>query len=78
MLRDRSGGAARVAVRVNAPGGPWCHLDLIAVASAAARPASVIVPKVEGPEDIAFVERLLAGVEADGGAGGEPRYESRR
>jgi citrate lyase subunit beta/citryl-CoA lyase len=59
--------AGRIAVRVNAPGSPWCHLDLIALAEAAVPPASVILPKTESPYDIAFVERLLAGVEAAGG-----------
>jgi citrate lyase subunit beta/citryl-CoA lyase len=56
--------ADRIAVRVNAPGSPWCHLDLIALAAAAVPPASVILPKTESPDDIAFVDRLLAGVEA--------------
>jgi citrate lyase subunit beta / citryl-CoA lyase len=52
------------AVRVNAPGTPWCHLDLAAVGALADRPASIVVPKVEGPGDLAFVDRLLDGVEA--------------
>ncbi|HWH12081.1 MAG TPA: CoA ester lyase [Solirubrobacteraceae bacterium] len=56
--------ADRIAVRVNAPGSPWCHLDLIALAGADVPPASVILPKTESPDDIAFVDRLLAGVEA--------------
>jgi citrate lyase subunit beta / citryl-CoA lyase len=59
--------AERIAVRVNAPGSPWCHLDLIALAAAGVPPATVILPKTESPDDIAFVERLLAGVEAAGG-----------
>jgi citrate lyase subunit beta / citryl-CoA lyase len=56
--------ADRIAVRVNSPGSPWCHLDLIALAAAEVPPASVILPKTESPDDIAFVDRLLAGVEA--------------
>jgi citrate lyase subunit beta / citryl-CoA lyase len=58
-----------VAVRVNGPGTPWCHLDVAAV-GALAEPASIVVPKVESPGDLAFVDRLLDGVEA--GAGREP------
>ncbi|CAN5170685.1 CoA ester lyase [soil metagenome] len=54
----------RTAVRVNAPRTPWCHLDVIAMASHAQGPASIIVPKVESAADLAFVERLLDGVEA--------------
>jgi len=55
--------ASRVAVRVNAPGSPWCHADLIALASAPVPPASVVLPKVEGTGDLAFADRLLDGVE---------------
>jgi citrate lyase subunit beta / citryl-CoA lyase len=53
-----------VAVRVNAPGTPWCHLDLAALGALDDRPASVVVPKVESAGDLAFVDRLLDGVEA--------------
>ncbi len=55
--------AALVSVRVNAPGTPWCHEDVIALASAPVRPASLIVPKVESAADLGFVSRLLDGVE---------------
>jgi citrate lyase subunit beta/citryl-CoA lyase len=51
-------------VRVNAPGSPWCHQDLLALAGLPRPPASVVVPKVEGAGDLAFVDRLLAGAEA--------------
>ena len=37
----------RTAVRVNAPRTPWCHADVIAMASLAQGPDSIIVPKVE-------------------------------
>jgi citrate lyase subunit beta / citryl-CoA lyase len=53
----------QASVRVNAPGTPWCHADLIALAGAPGPPAAVVVPKVESAGDLAFVERLLAGVE---------------
>jgi citrate lyase subunit beta / citryl-CoA lyase len=56
-----------VAVRVNAPRTPWCHADLIALAAAPRSPASVVVPKVEGAGDLAFVERLLEGAERAAG-----------
>jgi citrate lyase subunit beta/citryl-CoA lyase len=55
--------APLVSVRVNAPGTPWCHEDVIALANAAVRPATLIVPKVEAAGDLAFVSRLLDGVE---------------
>jgi citrate lyase subunit beta / citryl-CoA lyase len=54
-------------VRVNGPGTPWAHLDLIALGSAQHRPRSVVIPKVQGPGDLAFVDRLLDGVERAAG-----------
>jgi citrate lyase subunit beta / citryl-CoA lyase len=54
-------------VRVNAPGTPWGHEDLIAFGGGATRPRTVVVPKVEGPGDLAFVDRLLDGVERAAG-----------
>ena len=55
--------AAAIAVRANAPGTPWAHLDLITLGSAERRPDSVVIPKVQGAGDLAFVARLLDGVE---------------
>ncbi|HET6448008.1 MAG TPA: CoA ester lyase [Conexibacter sp.] len=60
-------GGASVSVRVNAPRTPWCHEDVIALAQAPGPLRSLVVPKVEGAGDLAFVERLLDGVEAAGG-----------
>jgi len=60
------------AVRVNAPRTPWCHADIVALASLPAGPASLIVPKVESAGDLAFVERLLDGVEAARAVGAGP------
>src|SRR5215218_7827803 len=54
-------------VRVNAPRTPWCHEDIAAMASLPQGPASIVVPKVESACDLAFVERLLDGVEAAAG-----------
>jgi citrate lyase subunit beta/citryl-CoA lyase len=68
-LQEPQYAGARTAVRVNAPRTPWCHADVIAMASLAQGPASIIVPKVESAGDLAFVERLLDGVEASAGAG---------
>ena len=54
----------RASVRVNAPRTPWCHLDVIAMASLPDAPGSLIVPKVESAGDLQFVERLLDGIES--------------
>src|SRR3954468_3877939 len=49
----------RTSVRVNAPRTPWCHLDVMALAALPDAPETIVVPKVESPADMAFVERLL-------------------
>jgi citrate lyase subunit beta/citryl-CoA lyase len=56
--------SVRTSVRVNAPRTPWCHLDITALASLPDVPETIVVPKVESPDDMAFVERLLDGAEA--------------
>ena len=50
-----------VAVRVNGVDTPWCHRDIVALADgpAAGAVASLVVPKVQTPEDIEWVARLL-------------------
>jgi citrate lyase subunit beta/citryl-CoA lyase len=57
----------RTSVRVNAPRTPWCHQDIVALAALPDAPESIVVPKVESPADLAFVERLLDGAEAAAG-----------
>jgi citrate lyase subunit beta / citryl-CoA lyase len=64
---DGAFAAPSVAVRVNAIGTPWCHLDLAAVAASAREHVAVVLPKVEHPHDLAFADRLLAGAEAAAG-----------
>lgn len=54
----------RVAVRVNAPGTPWCHADIEACVRAGGALQSIVLPKVESPGDLAFADRMLDGVEA--------------
>ena len=59
--------APSVAVRVNAAGTPWCHLDLAAVAASAREHVTVVLPKAEHPYDLGFADRLLDGAEAAAG-----------
>lgn len=56
-----------VAVRVNAVGSPWCHQDIAALGALRNAPLSLVIPKVESAGDLAFVDRLLDGVEAASG-----------
>jgi len=65
-LRELDWSAVTVSVRVNAPRTPWCHEDIAALAAIATPLRSIVVPKVESAGDLAFVERLLDGVEAGG------------
>lgn len=59
---------ASLAVRVNALDSPWGRDDLAALAGTIDPPGSVVLPKVEAPEDIVAAEQILAGGEAGTGA----------
>jgi citrate lyase subunit beta/citryl-CoA lyase len=59
--------AESVAVRVNAIGSPWCHLDLAALAASGRDALTAVLPKVEHAHDLAFANRLLAGAEVAAG-----------
>lgn len=61
------GAPRQLAVRVNPPRSPWCHLDLLAVGALLHQGLTVVVPKVESAGDLAFVDRLLDGVAARAG-----------
>jgi len=51
--------------RVNSLDSPWCHDDLVAAVTEIGDTLDVVmIPKVEGPEDIHYVDRLLAQLEA--------------
>ncbi len=64
-FRDLDWGGKPRAWRVNAVDTPWCYRDLIEVVEAAPDLADlVIVPKVADPAQVAFVDGLLAGLEA--------------
>ncbi|GAC1611759.1 MAG: CoA ester lyase [Mycobacteriales bacterium] len=61
-------GTAQLWTRVNDLGSPWVLDDLTTLVTEAGEKIDVImVPKVEGPEDIHYVDRLLAQLEAKAG-----------
>lgn len=60
-------GAKRMTVRVNEAGSMWGYRDVIALVEQASRLDSLLIPKVESPEDIRFVERLVGAVEKASG-----------
>jgi citrate lyase subunit beta/citryl-CoA lyase len=66
-LVSAAGTSPHVAVRVNAPRTRWCHDDIAACAAPGGPARSIVVPKVESAGDLAFVDRLLDGVELASG-----------
>jgi malyl-CoA/(S)-citramalyl-CoA lyase len=61
-------GSAQLWTRVNDLGSPWVLDDITTLVLEAGEKIDVImVPKVEGPEDIHYVDRLLAQLEAKAG-----------
>src|SRR3546814_9662018 len=58
-------GDTQLWTRVNALDSPWVLDDLVRLVPAIGHKLDVImIPKVEGPEDIHYVDRLLAQLEA--------------
>jgi malyl-CoA/(S)-citramalyl-CoA lyase len=56
-------------VRVNGIGTPWCHRDIVEIASACPRLDRIVLPKAESAFDIRFVAALLDGSEVARGGG---------
>ncbi len=68
VARDNDFGETQFWTRVNSLDSPWGLDDLTAAVLEAGEALDVImVPKVEGPEDIHYVDRLLAQLEAKAG-----------
>jgi malyl-CoA/(S)-citramalyl-CoA lyase len=65
IARDTNFGDCQLWTRVNSLDSPWVLDDLIEIVTAVGHKVDVImVPKVEGPADIHYVDRLLAQLEA--------------
>lgn len=63
-LRDKDWGGKRRAMRINALDTPYCYRDLVEVVEAAGdRLDLIVVPKVNGPEDVHVVTTLLGQIE---------------
>ena len=59
---------AQLWTRVNSLDSPWAHDDLVtAVTEVGDKLDVIMIPKVEGPEDIHYVDRLIAQLEARAG-----------
>lgn len=63
-------GGKILSVRVNAISTPWCHRDIVEVATACPRLDRIVLPKAEEAFDIRFVSALLDGIERARGGGG--------
>jgi citrate lyase subunit beta / citryl-CoA lyase len=63
-LKTLDFGRRAVAVRVNGVDTQWCYRDVVEVVEAAGdRLDSVILPKVESPAEVFFLDRLLGQIE---------------
>ncbi len=61
-------GTTQLWTRVNSLDSPWCLADIrAAVVDCAGAVDVIILPKVEGPEDIHYADRLIAQLEAESG-----------
>ena len=68
IARDTDFGDAQLWVRVNSLDSPWALDDLLSIVPAVGHVLDVVmIPKVEGPWDIHYVDRLLAQLEAKAG-----------
>ncbi|MGA7362204.1 MAG: CoA ester lyase [Candidatus Dormiibacterota bacterium] len=71
ILRELDFGRRTVAVRINSVRGPHAVQDVLAlVPRVAERIACLVVPKVSSAGEVAFLDHLLTGLEAEGQAGG--------
>jgi malyl-CoA/(S)-citramalyl-CoA lyase len=68
MVQDSDFGSAGIWTRINALNSPWVLDDLTDIVGAVGAKLDVVmVPKVEGPWDIHYVDQLLAQLEARNG-----------
>ena len=68
VARSLEMGETQLWTRVNSLDSPWCLDDLTTLVTEVGDKLDVImVPKVEGPEDIHYIDRLLAQLEARAG-----------
>lgn len=68
IARDTDFGSTQLWTRINSLESPWILDDLLTLVPEVGHKIDVImVPKVEGPEDIHYVDRLLAQLEARAG-----------
>ncbi len=68
IARDTDFGDAQFWVRINSLDSPWCLDDVLGVVSEAGDKLDVImIPKVEGPWDIHYMDQLVAQLEAKHG-----------
>lgn len=68
IAADFPDGGAQLWTRVNSLDSPWVLDDLLTLIPQVGHKLDVVmIPKVEGPEDIHYVDRILAQLEAKGG-----------
>jgi citrate lyase subunit beta/citryl-CoA lyase len=64
-LRTHDYSDRSISLRINAVETPWCYRDVIEVVEAAGNHLqTIVIPKVAGPGDVEFVDRLLTQIES--------------
>ncbi|MBA3304803.1 MAG: CoA ester lyase, partial [Thermoleophilaceae bacterium] len=67
-LSEGQWAARSVVVRINEPASRFCHRDVVEIVERAGEALTgLVVPKVEEPDDLHFVDRLLGMVEEETG-----------
>ena len=67
-LSEGQWAARSVVVRINEPASRFCHRDVVEIVERAGEALTgLVVPKVEEPDDLRFVDRLLGMVEEETG-----------
>lgn len=70
VLEEHDFGDTTVVVRVNAVDTPFCHRDILDVVTAAGQHIDcLMIPKVQDPGQVEFVDHLLRMVEVEAGIG---------
>jgi citrate lyase subunit beta/citryl-CoA lyase len=68
--------AVALSVRVNGRGTPWCEADLAALAAAPGPLRSIVLPKVERGEDVAFAVRTIDAARPSAGDAAPPAVQA--
>lgn len=59
-------GSKKLSIRINQPGGPFAHRDILEIIPKCGEKLnSIVIPKVSSPVDVHFIDKLLEGLETE-------------